>query len=325
MLIMNDSQVRGSASVRLRKDRDVEPVRWLAANRTAASTPNVICNKPPHRTPAWVSLVCLTSIRLMLLHAVLAVPLERHVISNRVLFSHQRKLLYWSSGTTSTPNYSYAPLISTVDKNTLENKSDDESRLCPDGPPPQWESQLDPASKAFLSPIVFIGKLISLSSPAAQSLPVAATFLVQKQIKTLSAGTIVRPGEVVTLHFILSDSHERGRSPVEDTFGQCAVVINATRLRLDVDERYILFASSSSAPKVSNATPSSPPVLPEGLRRRRDKELSASSASDVLLEEQNRSSNSILISSMSAFTAPELLDRRSSRLIRKVLCRRCGE
>ncbi|RWS26428.1 hypothetical protein B4U80_09325 [Leptotrombidium deliense] len=111
------------------------------------------------------------------------------------------------------------------------------SHSCPEGPPSQWESQLDAASKAYLSPIVFNGKLISQSEDIVGR--IAATFRVHKQIKNIgsTSGTVpvnLLPGSLVTVYFVRVKSW-RSLPPY------CAVHLNE---HLENNTKYLVFAAS---------------------------------------------------------------------------------
>lgn len=92
-----------------------------------------------------------------------------------------------------------------VRRRSLSESRKNQVEKCPQGVPEDIEPILDPASKGLLSPIVFIGKLISLSEDYAGR--IATTFRVLKQIKNTgsSHGTVpvnLLPGTFVTLYFV---------------------------------------------------------------------------------------------------------------------------
>jgi hypothetical protein len=175
-------------------------------------------------------------------------------------------------------------------KNYLSRKN------CPDGPPPQWESQLDVASKAFLAPIVFNGKLISISEDYGGR--IGATFRVQKLIKNSSTiNPNLMTGAHVTLYFVRNKM-----SKSEPPF--CAIYMNDKLVKLRPQEKYIIFAS--------------PPLTM----------FSNSVHMNVAINSNHqllRPINSHTVINLSTFASPELHNKRSSRLVRKVLCRKCGK
>lgn len=197
------------------------------------------------------------------------------------------------------------------------------SGSCPDGPPLRWASQLDAASKALLAPIVFNGKLISLSEDYGGR--VAITFRVLKQIKNIGSrhGTVpvnLLIGTQVTLYFVTgSSSVARSSEPPH-----CAAFLNSSQFELlRPDGKYIVFAAapltslvelhrtqlrrqlSSVAAAHHSVPPSSAPLASIGLQ---------------LVQLQQLYANYL-----SAFAAPDLLNKRSSRSMRRVLCQRCGK
>lgn len=198
---------------------------------------------------------------------------------------------------------------------------------CPDGPPLQWESQLDAASKALLAPIVFNGKLISLSEDYGGR--VAATFRVLKQIKNIgsSHGTVpvnLLIGTQVTLYFVTGSSHRARHSQPP----HCPLFLNSTQFELlRPDGKYIVFAAApltslvelhrtqlrrqlSAVANAGHHQPASAPSAPAPL----------ASIGLQLVQLQQLYANYL-----SAFAAPDPLNKRSSRSMRRVLCPRCGE
>lgn len=170
---------------------------------------------------------------------------------------------------------------------------------CPDGPPTYhkhiWESHLDVASKAYLAPIVFNGKLTSISEDYGGRIGV--TFRIQKMIKnssSLSLSSHLRGGQQVTLYFV------RNKLKSEPPF--CAIFINDNVLKLRPGEKYFVFAS--------------PPMTTFS---------SVNSANNANTHHFTRAPHSYTVISLSAFAPPEPFSKRSSRLIRKLLCKRCGK
>lgn len=168
---------------------------------------------------------------------------------------------------------------------------------CPDGPPSRWESNLDVASKAYLAPIVFNGKLISISEDYGGR--IGATFRVQKQIKNSSSSLFnLMIGSHVTLYFVRNKL-------LKTEAPHCAIYINDNLLKLRPQEKYIVFAS--------------PPVTM----------FSNSVYMNIALNNNNKhqslrpTANSHTVINLSAFAAPEQHNKRSNRQVRKVLCRRC--
>lgn len=214
---------------------------------------------------------------------------------------------------------------------------------CPDGPPVQWHTQLDAASKALLSPIVFNGKLISLSEDYGGR--IAATFRVLKQIKNIGStpGTVpvnLLPGAQVTLYFV-SDANRAARA----VSPYCAVHLNATQFDgLRPEGKYIVFAASPLTALVAlhrmqaaaskheraldgartHASASSPSSSPSSLHLlARDHSGVPSAAGHE--QSDHHAHLELYTNYLSAFAAPELLNKRTSRALRRVLCPRCGK
>jgi hypothetical protein len=183
---------------------------------------------------------------------------------------------------------------------------------CPSGPPPQWESQLDVASKAYLAPIVFYGKLISITEDYAGK--IGATFRITKLIKnsttsstistSSSTGNTLSPnlvlGSQVILHFVRNKSHRKLEPP------QCAIYMNQQLVELRPQEKYILFAS--------------PPVTVQTSTVYNNVANSMTDSNHHIYR-----SNSHTVINLSAFASPVLHNKTSSRQVRKVLCTRCGK
>lgn len=202
-----------------------------------------------------------------------------------------------------------SPLVSSSGLMTIQQQSFSEKK-CPDEPSKhlkQLQSQLDAASKAYLSPIVFNGKLISISEDYGGR--IGATFRVQKQIKNSSTSFVpnLATGSQVTLYFVRSKLAKS-----EPPF--CAIYMNDNLVKLRPQEKYIVFAS--------------PPMTvfrtSTYINSNNYNVNVANNVNDANHVNRPTASSHTLIN-LSAFAPPELHTKRSSRMVRKVLCRRCGE
>lgn len=121
----------------------------------------------------------------------------------------------------------------------------DQHEICPESSFPNVD--LDPASKAWLAPILFVGKLASLSEDYTGR--VAATFQVQRVIKRSTVDVNdqfgqshkvpiqLEVGHQVVLHFV-SQPGQRFIAP------HCAVYMNSTSIgALQLEHRYFVYAA----------------------------------------------------------------------------------
>ncbi|RWS13620.1 protein vein-like isoform X1 [Dinothrombium tinctorium] len=184
---------------------------------------------------------------------------------------------------------------------------------CPEGPPSQWESQLDVASKAYLSPIVFNGKLISLAEDRGR---IAATFRVQKQIKNIgsTSGTVpvnLLPGTLVTLYFVRIKAWK-------SVPPYCAVYLNETIINnLKPEKKYLVFAASPLKSLVE---------LHKQLQLTDSSDLNnLRTPSHHIRHFHPTSSSNLYINYLSAFASPEPHNKRSSRAVRRILCHKCAK
>lgn len=121
----------------------------------------------------------------------------------------------------------------------------DQHEICPESSFPNVD--LDPMSKAWLAPVLFVGKLSSLSEDYAGR--VAATFQVQRVIKTSTVEVSdqfgqthkvpiqLEVGHQVVLHFV-SKPGQRFIPP------HCAVFMNSSSIgSLRLEQRYFVYAA----------------------------------------------------------------------------------
>lgn len=205
---------------------------------------------------------------------------------------------------------------------------------CPEGPPLQWETRLDAASKALLSPIVFNGKLISLSEDYGGRL--AATFRVLKQLKNIGSAPGTVPvnlliGTQVTLYFVTG-----GRPASLPPY--CAARLNATQVdQLRPEGKYIVYAASPLTALIELHRLQLRKQLQATLSAAANAEHDLSDAGttaasglawpppSVPLGHQLQQLQQLYANYLSAFAAPEPLSKRTSRDLRKALCSRCGK
>lgn len=171
---------------------------------------------------------------------------------------------------------------------------------CPKGPPTQWEPELDAASKAYLAPIVLTGKLISISEDYGGR--IGATFQVKKLIKNQSS---LSPNLVLSSHVTLYFVRNKLLKP-EPPF--CAIYLNENLVNLRPQEKYIIFASEPFSVMSNSVHMNS---------------IAINVDSNNQLLRPIASSHTVI--NLSTFASPEVQNKRSSRLIRKVLCTRCGK
>lgn len=212
--------------------------------------------------------------------------------------------------------------ISTVQGNGLTSESATNSVVkCPQPSGSYW---MDSGSKAYISPIVFSGKLISLSEDYSGRL--AASFRVLKTFKNIgsSHGQVpVNPlaGSHVVLYFVTKK--DPSWSPVPP---HCAVHLNESQVAgLRPVEKYIVYASSPLTSLVN---------LHKNQHQHYQEHLSTSTAnaSSQFNSNSNNSnkttsttSSHTYISYLTAFAPPDLLSKRTTRSMRRVLCPQCGE
>ena len=171
-----------------------------------------------------------------------------HQILNKVLLVIAGALLATelnclSAGMTSiyinahnSENFHSSGLSSVTEEHSMRaNHLQKTGNQCPKGPPPQWESRLDAASKAYLAPIVFTGKLISISEDYGGR--IGATFQVKKLIKNQSS---LSPNLVLSSHVTLYFVRNK-QLKSEPPF--CALYMNDNFVNLRPQEKYIIFAS----------------------------------------------------------------------------------
>ena len=181
-----------------------------------------------------------------------------------------------------------------------ENKLQRTANQCPKGPPPQWESQLDAASKAYLAPIVFTGKLISISEDYGGR--IGATFQVKKLIKNQSS---LSPNLVLSSHvtlYFVRNKQQRSEPPF------CALYMDENVVNLRPQDKYIVFASEPFS------------VLTNSLHMN---SVAVNVDSNNQLLRPIASSHTVI--NLSTFASPEVQNKRTRRLVRKVLCARCGK
>lgn len=191
---------------------------------------------------------------------------------------------------------------------------------CPEGPPLQWEQRLDAASKALLAPIVFNGKLISLSEDYGGRL--AATYRVLKQLKNIGSvpGTVpvnLLIGTQVTLYYA-TGNRPAGQPPY------CAARLNATQVdHLRPEGKYIVYAASPLTSLIE--------LHRTQLRRQLQATFESQSGGLVWpppsapIGHQLQQLQQLYANYLSSFSAPEPLSKRTSRALRKTLCPRCGK
>lgn len=217
---------------------------------------------------------------------------------------------------------------------------------CPEGPPSQWENQLDVPSKAYLAPIVFNGKLISLSEDYAGR--IAATFRVQKQIKNMGSnhGTVpvnLLTGSQVTLYFVKNKAW-RAIAP------HCPVYLNSTLINtLRPENKYLVFASSPltslvdlyKQDQLTDHKDAGHQIESSQFHSQTNYNLDSSGITNQLsnirthinsdvknsnLYNQRTHSQLVIYSNyLTAFSPPEIHSKKSSRAIRRILCPNCGK
>ncbi|CAG2108245.1 unnamed protein product [Medioppia subpectinata] len=189
---------------------------------------------------------------------------------------------------------------------------------CPEGPHRQWGADLDAASKAYLAPIVFSGKLISISEDYGGR--IGATFHVKKLIKnqsSLSAHLVL--SSHVTLYFV-RNKLLRPEPPY------CAIFLDDHIIStLRPQEKYIIFASPPFT-LFSNSVHHFPAIARTSNPHQSVRPNSANGVTAGAIAGHSPSTHTTTHTTinLSAFVAPEPHNKRSARLVRKVLCPRCG-
>lgn len=215
---------------------------------------------------------------------------------------------------------------------------DDDLERCGSRPPEEWEEQMDPGSKAFLSPIVFTGKLISISEDYAGR--IATTFRVMRQIKNIGSrhGTVpvnLLPGAQVTLFFVTG----RNRSVISQP-PYCAVHLNKTHhASLRPIGKYVVYASSplKSLVKIHEHHIHGQNLIPGNEYRHEHHSPHSSMVTNSTIDQQNYTDsqhrnirsfdrqNNMYINYLSPVAPPDSLSKKTSRIIKKVICANCGK
>lgn len=207
---------------------------------------------------------------------------------------------------------------------------------------------MDSGSKAYISPIVFTGKLISLSEDYSGRL--AASFRVLKTIKNIgsSHGQVPvnpLPGSIVVLYFVTKK--DPSWLPVPP---HCAVHLKESQVaELRPVGKYIVYASSPLTSLVNlhknqmhyhspsftsttstTFTSSSTSTSTFSTNYSTPSSSTSTSVSSSELSSNNSSNKShtsqhTYISYLTAFAPPDLLSKRATRSMRRVLCPQCGE
>lgn len=187
------------------------------------------------------------------------------------------------------------------------------SQSCPEGPPSQWETHLDAPSKAYLAPIVFNGKLISISEDKMGK--IEASFRVVKPIKNVgsSIGTVpvnLLKGSQVTLYFV---KHKN----LSSISPYCAVYLKPSFVdNLKPGQKYILFASPPLTSLIDLQTQSV---------NERYNMTNALRTFNRQARHSSSLSSSVNYNYLSAFATPEVHNKRRVRAVRRTLCKGCGE
>ncbi|XP_015791167.1 uncharacterized protein YMR317W-like isoform X2 [Tetranychus urticae] len=201
----------------------------------------------------------------------------------------------------------------------LASSLNDNNQKCPQGFP----SELDAASKAYLSPIVFNGKLVSLSEDYGGK--IAATFRIRKLIKNTSSSRSLTgsptsdtvsvdliSGSKVTLYFVRT---KKGKSVPP----YCPVHLNETSIgHLRPQQRYFVFAA---APLKSLVLLQKQQFADSDCSNLRTSKSSSSSSPLTLssTSSSTSSSSSLCFNYLTSLTSPELHNKRSARAVRKIL------
>ncbi|XP_054166654.1 uncharacterized protein LOC128964121 [Oppia nitens] len=217
--------------------------------------------------------------------------------------------------------------------NFIQVSSTPNTDRCPSGPPVQWKSLLDVASKAYLAPIVFTGKLISITED--YSGRIGATFQVKKLIKNQS---LMPSNVVITSHVTLYFVRNKSVKP-EPPY--CAIYLDNQLIdSLRPQEKYIIFAATTSAG--SNGITSNSVHYFNSINSNNSNvsqhhqnhwmRLNSSTGSSTSSSSSSSSTGSSTGAhplhatiNLSIYASPEPHSKRSARLVRKVLCQRCAK
>lgn len=197
-------------------------------------------------------------------------------------------------------------------------------KSCPKGPSHHQDNQMDAATKAYLAPVVFYGQLISLAEDYGGR--ISAKFRLLKLIKPNVHHGTSSTGNVSFANFISNREFEthitlyfvKNLENLEAPY--CALHMPDISEKLRTQQKYILFAHNVinrnfTVPASSPSTRSIPSSHHTNLVRHH--QTSSHSKHSRHIGHQ--------MISLVTFATPELLNRNTSRLVRKVICKGCGK